>query len=67
MSNPNNVTLNRDLGFRYFSKEDGNLYVTVATGQFDSDGKPTYEDRVVSMSGLDAQSALTLQGIQAGR
>lgn len=61
MSNPNNVTLNRDLGFRYFSKEDGNLYVTVPTGQFDSDGKPIYEDRVVSMSGLDAQSALTLQ------
>lgn len=61
MSNLNNVTLNRDLGFRYFSKEDGNLYVTVATGQFDSDGKPIYEDRVVSMSGLDAQSALTLQ------
>ena len=29
MRNLNNVTLNRDLGFRYFSKED-NLYVTVA-------------------------------------
>lgn len=61
MSNLNSVTLDRDLGFRYFSKEDGNLYVTVPTGQLDSDGKPVFEDRVVSTSGLDAQSALTLQ------
>lgn len=55
----NSVTLSRSLGRRYFSKEDGKVYLTLPTGKVDGEGKPIYEDRVVSESGLDAAAALT--------
>lgn len=62
MKNIYNTTLDRDsLGFRYFSKDDGCLYETVPTGVYDSEGKMVYEDSLVSESGLDVRSALTLK------
>lgn len=62
MNDMNHMTLDRNgLGCRYFAKEDGSLYSTVATGIFDAEGKMTYEDKVVSNSFLDSQGALTLQ------
>ncbi|TRZ68706.1 MAG: hypothetical protein D4Q77_00980 [Methanothrix sp.] len=48
-----------EVGFRYFAKEDGNLYQTVPTGELGEDGKPTYKDQLVSTSMVDAQAALT--------
>lgn len=59
--NSMNSTFDRDLGFRCFQKEDGKLYVTVATGKFDSDGNPMTEDKCVSHDIMTAQGALTLQ------
>ena len=56
MKNP----MDRDVGFRYFVKEDGKVYETVATGVLDANGKMTYADRICSESGIDARGALTL-------
>jgi hypothetical protein len=56
----NSFTLDRALGRRYFTKEDGKVYLTLPTGQVDEGGKPVYEDKVVSESGIDASAALTV-------
>ena len=55
----NTFSLDRNLGGRWFAKEDGKLYETVATGVYGADGKMTYKDRLVSESQLDARAALT--------
>ena len=55
----NSFTLDRAVGRRYFTKGDGKVYLTLPTGQVDEGGKPVYEDRVVSESGIDASGALT--------
>lgn len=55
----NSVMLQRALGQRYFSKGDGKVYLTVPTGKLDDQGKPVYEDQVVSDSRIDANAALT--------
>lgn len=57
----NQFTLARNLGRRYFTQGDNKVYLTLPTGKLDEAGKPTYEDRVVSESGIDASAALTLQ------
>ena len=56
-----NVTFDREMGFRYFTKGDGNLYLTQPTGKIGEDGKPEMHDVIVSQNQIDAQSALTLQ------
>ena len=56
----NGMTLDRAVGRRYFTKGDNKVYLTLPTGQFDDTGKPIYEDKVVSDSGIDASAALTL-------
>lgn len=57
----NQFTLERALGRRYFTKDDGKVYLTVPTGLLDAEGKPTYKDEVVSESRIDASAALTIQ------
>lgn len=57
--NTDSVMMDRELGFRYFSKGDGKVYETVPTGVLDKDGKMTYKDVVRSESGIDASAALT--------
>ena len=51
--------LERNLGGRYFRKEDGCLYETVFSG-FNKDGKKIYRDNKLSTSNLDVRNALTL-------
>ena len=54
------VMMDRNLGFRFFVNEkDGKVYETVPTGILGADGKMTYEDKLVSESGLEARAALT--------
>lgn len=54
--------LDRDLGFRYFTKpEDGKVYETKPTGLYGADGNPIYEDKCVSNSSIEAKGYLTLQ------
>lgn len=56
----NKATFDRTaIGRRYFAKEDGKVYTTVPTGVYDSKGKMTYVDRMVSTSEIDACAALT--------
>lgn len=59
MSKSQSFSLDRDLGGRWFAKEDGKLYETVATGVLDANGKMTYKDQLVSESQIDARAALT--------
>ena len=39
--NTDSVMMDRELGFRYFSKGDGKVYETVPTGVLDKDGTPS--------------------------
>jgi hypothetical protein len=55
-----NSTLERTLGRRFFTKGDGKVYLTLPTGKVGEDGKPVYEDRVMSDSAIDASAALTV-------
>lgn len=56
----NSFTLDRAVGRRFFTKGDNKVYLTLPTGQVDEAGKPMYEDRIVSESGIDASAALTV-------
>lgn len=47
------------LGRRFFTKADGKVYQTVATGVLNANGDMTYRDQLVSESSIDACAALT--------
>ena len=53
--------LSRELGTRYFRKEDGCLYVTEPTGEHDEQGNEVYHDVLMSSDPMNAQGALTLE------
>ena len=59
MSNSSFFLDRGEVGMRYFTKADGKVYVTRATGVFDEKGQMTYADHLVSESAIDASAALT--------
>lgn len=55
----NDLMSRNGLGRRFFTKADGKVYQTVATGVLNANGQMTYRDQLVSESAIDACAALT--------